>query len=703
MQNLFVGVASMNARQQLELAQSLMRRGEYAHAERLCRSMLHAETDNFGACHLLGVLLLLRGEPVAAEKQLAHAVTLDPNAPIAFYNHGNALSAIDRCVDAIASYNRAIALKPDMAAAFCNRGNAQSRLGHLEEAITSYRAAVAIREDLVEAHNNLGGVLLALGRHAEALASFDAVLIMQPSHVGALNNRGNSLLALDQPEKALASYGRALAAAPGSADINNNRGLALQALGLLDEAIVDHSRSIALAPEFVKAYCDRSNAYRRTGRSDLSVKDCERAIALRPDSVEAFNARGIAYHDMLRFKEALDDYDYAIKLMPGFAEAHNNRGNVLHDMGRSDEALESMRTALSLKPRYAEAMNNLGMILQDTMCFSEALAAYDAALVLKPGYQEAYKRRATLKLLQGGFHEGWEDYAASMVRGRGIVPNGQRDVPFWSGESLTGKSILLYEQNGYGDTIQFFRYAREIVAMGAEVTFAGAPRLVHLLSTCTPQVRFFGAADVVGNFDYQCDLWSLPRLFCCDLQSIPATVPYLAADPEAIAFWREWLGSGYFNVGISWQGNPQRKIDAGRSIPLSAFAPLARVPGVRLISLQRNFGLDQLACLSEEMRVIDPGLTFDSGPDAFRDTAALMMGLDLVVTSDTAIAHLAGALARPTWIALKRVPEWRWLMGRSDSPWYPSMRLFRQEAPGDWPGVFKAMAESLATRVGVTA
>ncbi|TWI06323.1 tetratricopeptide (TPR) repeat protein [Luteimonas cucumeris] len=635
---------------------------------------------------------------MGAERQLAHAIILDSSIPAVYYNHGNALSAIGRCTDAIASYNRAIALKPDMAAAFCNRGNAQSRLGLLDEAVISYRSAVSLRNDLVEAHNNLGSVLLALGRNEEALGSFNAVLDIKPSHVGALNNRGNSFLALDQPNKALASYDRALTIESGSAEINNNRGMALQALGLLDEAIVSHSRAIELMPGFVKAYCDRSNARRRMGRPDLAIEDCERAFALRPDSAEAFNARGISLHDMLMFERALDDYDYAIKLMPLFAEAHNNRGNVLHDLGRSDEALESMRTALALKPRYAEAMNNMGMIFQDTRRFKEALSAYDAALEFKSGYKEAYKRRATLKLLQGQFHEGWKDYAVSMDRGRGVAPS-SGDVPFWSGESLRGKSILLYERNGYGDTIQFFRYAREIVALGAKVTFVGAPRLVHLLATCAPQVRFLDAADIADEFDCQCDLWSLPRIFSSDLQSIPAEVPYLAANPQEVEFWREWLGTGYFNIGISWQGNPQRKIDSGRSIPLSAFAPLARTPGVRLISLQRNFGLDQLDCLPEGMSVVDPGSTFDSGPDAFRDTAALMMGLDLVVTSDTATAHLAGALARPTWVALKSVPEWRWLLDRPDSPWYPTMRIFRQKSKGNWPEVFEAMATRLATRV----
>jgi hypothetical protein len=224
--------------------------------------------------------------------------------------------------------------------------------------------------------------------------------------------------------------------------------------------------------------------------------------------------------------------------------------------------------------------------------------------------------------------------------------------------------------------------------------------MFRLLRSSPWQVRLLSERPAGEAFDYRCELWSLPRLLRTGLDDIPDGVPYLAADPEAADKWSRWLGTGHFNVGICWQGNPGRKIDAGRSIPLAAFHPLGQVPGVRLVSLQKNFGLEQLGQLPAGMAVLDPGPEFDAGSDAFIDTAGLMQGLDLVVTSDTSLAHLAGALGRPTWVGIKYAPEWRWMLDRADSPWYPTLRLFRQPTPGDWAGAFGEMAAALRDIAG---
>jgi hypothetical protein len=398
---------------------------------------------------------------------------------------------------------------------------------------------------------------------------------------------------------------------------------------------------------------------------------------------------------MGRYEQALQDYRQAIALDPGFANAHNNLGNVLYDLGRMDEALLQLQRAIELQPGFPEAYGNRGLVLQDTRRFDAALEAYDTAIAHRQTYAEAYKRRATLRLLQGDYRRGWEDYETSLLHARRHADGPLQDIAYWAGQPLRGKSILLSEPSGLGDTIQFWRFLPQIAAMGARISFLGLERMFRLLRSSPWAVRMLSERPAGEAFDYRCELWSLPRLLRTGLDDIPDAVPYLAADPDATARWSQWLGAGHFNIGVCWQGNPDRKIDAGRSIPLAAFAPLARVPGVRLVSLQKNFGLEQLDRLPAGMTVLDPGPEFDAGSDAFIDSAGLMQALDLVVTSDTSLAHLAGALGRPTWVGIKYAPEWRWLLDRPDSPWYPTLRLFRQPRQGDWAGVFDAMADAL--------
>ncbi len=684
----------------LEQALALLRQGQHARAEQVCRSIIHANPDDFGACHLLGVIKLQRGQPAAAEKLIARAIDINPGVAGAHYNHGNALLASGRPGEAIASYDHALRLKPDMVEALYNRGNAQAAHGQQEAAVASYRAVLAIQPGMVDAHNALGGMLLQLKRNDEALASLDAALALDALHPNALNSRGNTLFALARFEQALASYDQAIAAMPDAVEPHDNRGLTLQELGRYEEAIASHGAAISRNPHFGIAYIRRALAQRQLGRFREALQDADEAIGLDAGSAKAFDCRGVVLNDMGRYDEALLDYRKAIALDPGFAQVHNNMGNVLYDLGRMDEALASLQRALELRPAFPEAHSNLGLVLQDSKQFEAARAAYDKAIAIRPTYAEAYKRRATLQLLQGDYRNGWADYETSFHQARQRNPGPLHDIASWQGQSLQGKSILLSERSGLGDTIQFWRFMPVLVAMGAKVSFLGSERMFRLLRSSPWPVRLLSARPLGEGFDYRCELWSLLHQLDIGLHDIPDDIPYLSAEPEAMARWASLLPADRFNIGISWQGNPGRKIDAGRSIPLRAFRPLADIPGVQLVSLQKNHGLEQLQQLPPGMSVVDPGLEFDAGADAFIDTAAMMAGLDLVISSDTAVVHLAGALGRPTWIGLKWMPEWRWLLDRTDSPWYPTLRLFRQASPGDWDGVFEAMAMQLRTTMG---
>jgi hypothetical protein len=302
-------------------------------------------------------------------------------------------------------------------------------------------------------------------------------------------------------------------------------------------------------------------------------------------------------------------------------------------------------------------------------------------------------------LLRGDFTNGFRDYEWRWKSSEHSGEPPKCRAAQWQGEDLAGRSIMVYCEQGLGDLIQFSRYLPMLKQRGADITYYCPPSMIRLMRPVTHGINVVPTFRVDAVFDFQCALLSLPYRFNTDLSSVPAPASYLRAEDELAARWKQRLGDGGFRIGIAWQGNPAGKVDVGRSIPLAQFVPLARLPGVRLISLQMRHGLDQLAQLPSDVKVETLGADFDGGPDAFVDTAAVMANLDLVITSDTSVAHLAGALGRPTWLPLKALPDWRWMLEREDCPWYPTMRLWRQQTSGDWDSVFARIEAELTLRL----
>ena len=689
----------MNSRlPDFQLALAHARSGQRAHAEHVCRGLLEANPRDVDALELLGVLAMERGSSAESLALLQQAMLVDPSRPGVHFAHGNAALAMARHKEALASYERVLQLAPGSVDAMRRRADTLLLLGRADEAARGYQSALEANPGQPDVALQLGGALLQAGRAAHAREAFEWLLARWPDDVRAWVNHGNALFALGEFDQALASYERAIGLAPQLAEAHDNRGMALLALGRAEEAIASHGAAIEFAPGFAPAWYRRAMATRATGRHAEALPDAEHALALAPGDALAWNARGVVRNDLGQYAAALDDFRQAIRIAPGMVEAWNNAGNALHDLGRFDEAIAHFERALSMRPDYPEALSNRGLSLQELSRYGEARAAFDAAIAARPDFAEALKRRAGLRLLQGDFDGGWRDYGASLAT-RPAVAGGRHGLPAWNGESLRGKSILLTEPNGFGDVFQYWRFVPRLLEMGAQVTFLGDPRLFRLLGSGGLAVTFIGSIDEAGQgFDFHCELWSLPRVMHVDPFGLPAPAPWLFAEPQRSGQWRHLLRPGAFNIGIAWQGKPGRKIDSGRSIPLREFVALAGLPDVQLLSLQRGEGLEQLHALAGEMSIVDPGPLFDTGEDAFLDTAALVQELDLVVCSDSAIAHLAGALGRPAWIALKHVPEWRWLLDRGDSPWYPGARLFRQQRRGDWAGVFAQMREALAAR-----
>jgi tetratricopeptide (TPR) repeat protein len=534
--------------------------------------------------------------------------------------------------------------------------------------------------------------LRALGRLHEALARADAAIALQPACVEAYNSRGITLQQLQRTQEALASFDRALALRPEKPELHNNRGNLLRHLRRLPEALASSDRAIALQPGFAAAHNSRGLVLQALGRWAEAAASYERALTLQPDLAEGYNNLATVQCELGEPAAALVSSRRALELQPAARGVHGNIGNALRDLERPEEALAQYQLALHEDPQDADNHCHRGNALFDLGRLSEALASYQRALELHPRHAQAHFNASLCLLLLGDFARGLPLYEWR----KALQPIPAIPLPAWLGrEELKGRTLFVHADQALGDTVQFCRYARLATARGARVVLAVQAQLTELLGSLDPAIRVVAPGEPPPECDCHSPLMSLPLAFGTTLASIPADVPYLSAQPERVQAWHGRLGAGGFRVGIAWQGSRTR-IDVGRSVPLEMFAPLAAIPGVRLISLQKGAALEQLRSGSARLPVELPGEAFDAGAQAFLDSAALMMSLDLIITCDTALAHVAGALGRPTWIALKQVPDWRWLLDRSDSPWYPSVRLFRQSRRGDWPGVFADIQRELA-------
>src|SRR5579862_7978307 len=469
-------------------------------------------------------------------------------------------------------------------------------------------------------------------------------------------------------------------------------GNALQDLTRFAEAIACYDRAIALKPNYVEAHRNRGNALRALGQLTDAVASYDRAIALRPNVASYIN-RGNVLRALKRPQEGLESYDCAIALNPQFAEVHSNRGSALQELGRFDEAVASYRQAIALKPEYAEAYNNLGVALTKLQRFDEAIAVFDQGIALKADYAEAIWNRGLTRLLIGEYACGWQDYEA---RKRKKFPVGDRTYsqPLWLGDaSISGKTILVHWEQGFGDTIQFARYVKLLADTGAKVLFAPQPALRRLMETLDARVQILDIEESLPPFDFHCPLMSLPLAFATELGTIPRAKGYLQVDREKARAWRNTLGDNAKPlIGITWSGRAEP--DSSRSIDLRRFAMLFD-DGYQFISLQKEVSDQERADLAAA-NIIHLG---DALSD-FADTAALCSLMDLVICVDTALAHLAGALGMPVWVLLPYVPDWRWMVDHGDTPWYPTMTLFRQRKRGEWDQALERVRQDLASHFG---
>jgi Tfp pilus assembly protein PilF len=467
----------------------------------------------------------------------------------------------------------------------------------------------------------------------------------------------------------------------------------VRARGQTGHAIQLLEKAAAAAPDDPAVLCDLGLALKAAGRLDEAVETLSRVVTLAPHAPEAHANLGAALNAMGRSDDAVAAFICATELRPNDPELRYNLGNGLLAAGRIDEAETAFRRTLEILPSHSRARINLGTAFKESGRYDEAIGCFRQVLTSPTTDRDACDagwNLALLLLAQGRFQEGWRLY-----EWRRAIPGfavRRFDAPAWDGSPLGDRALLVHAEQGLGDTLQFARYLPLLATKGGHSSFLCPPALAPLLSGLRGIPAL--ATDPAGRFDVEAPLLSLPHLLGLAEPYVPPSGVYLAADPSRVARWRERVSRGQRTIGIAWQGSTDYRDDRRRSIPLVAFAPLSRLPGVRLVNLQKGAGADQLAELPWRERIT----TFESEVDhdgAFVDTAAIMASLDLVVTSDTSIAHLAGALGIPVWVALCHRPDWRWGVAGERSPWYPTMRLFRQERPGDWAGVFAGIAAAL--------
>lgn len=564
-----------------------------------------------------------------------------PDHVDALYLSGMIAAQQRRPVDALAAMDRVLAIAPEHPAALGLRANVLHMLGRLDQAVGAYDRVLALNEGNGEAWYNRGNALQALGRAGEALASHDKAVALRPNHIDAIYSQGN----------------------------------ALQALGRIDEAVARYDQALALKDDHAEAHSSRGNALLRLGHLDEALASHDRAVTLKPASVDAHYNRAAALVARSQLEAALDSYDRALALKHDHAGALAGRGTALRDLGRLDEALASYDGALALAPRDADTWSNRGILLQSMLRLDESLQSYDRAIELNPGHVGAQWNRANALLLSGDFARGWPAYE---WRRRSRAPD--------SAPPPQGQHVLLRAEQGLGDTIQFARYAPLVQANGARVTLSVQPPLRRVMASLSPSIDVVAARE--GDVDIGYPLMSLPLAFGTTLDTIPAPPRYLAGEEALVETWHKRLPPpAKRRIGLVWSGNPNHRNDRNRSLPLETLVPLFDIDA-HWVSLQKDVPARDAETLAGL-----PLLRVELGD--FADTAALIDALDLVISVDTSVAHLAGALGKPVWILLPFSPDWRWLVGRDDSPWYPSARLFRQTTPGDWTGVVERVGEAL--------
>ncbi len=616
----------------LKAAVRLYRQGRLEQAKEACGKILRAAPEHFGTLYLLGTVATRLGEYALAADAFAKAAATDPAN----------------------------------AEALVNLGLAQKNLGKPDEASASFRRALEIKPSIAEAHNALGKVLQDQNR------------------------------TLDDPkmaEEALACFQRAVEIKPDFAEAHNNLGMELANQEKLDEAAACYRRAVELDPAYAEAHNNLGNVLRHQKKLKEAAACYRRVIGINPNLATAHNNLGKALQGLHRLDKAAASCRRALEIDPEHLGAHVTLADILYEQDELEEAEAGYRRALEIEPDNAGTFHSLGNTLRMLGNVDEAIAFYRRAIEIRPDFGNAHFHHGLALLAAGDLDRGWEEHEWRWKR-ESAPKKKRRDFPQpkWDGSRLDGRTILLHAEQGLGDTIQFIRYAPMVAQRGGRVVVECRQLLIGLFKDMPGIDQLVRKGRDLPPFDVQASLMSLPMILGTTLETIPGDVGYIRGEGRLVDKWKDRL-SGFAGrkVGLCWQGNPKFPRDKWRSIPLKYFANLLDDPSSTFINLHKGAGEGQIGECGLEDRIVN----YSAEVKSLVDTAAIIENLDLVITSDTSVAHLAGAMGKPVWILLQFVPDWRWLREREDSPWYPTMRLFRQRKRGDWEDVLARVKRAL--------
>jgi tetratricopeptide (TPR) repeat protein len=652
--------ASALAVSRLQLGIAHFQAGRTADAEACFRQVLEEFPDYPDALHLLGYVAIATQRHAAGIELITRAIRHNPNNPEYYAHLGAGYSDLGRLQEALESYSSALKLRSNFPEVLRSRADVFAGLNRLEEALADYERAFSLKPDYVDAVSGAGMIVHRLGRHAEAETKFLHALRLHPQHLLTLIRRGALMRELKR----------------------------------FDEAVSNLTAAIALRSNVPEALHERGLVFIAIGRFAEAVSDLERAVSLKPGSAETYNDLGCALARTRQLEMAVENFRKALQIDPRHAGALNNLGFTLVDLNRPQEALGLLDQAIVISPGTSEFLNTKGVALSALGRFDEALGYFDRAIAADPGNAEAHLNIAINRLRLGDFQRGWSEYEWRWKCASQNLADRRFDKPLWLGaEPIAGKVVLLHNDQGLGDAMQFCRYVTRLSNLGAELILEIDSPLKDLLSRLPGISRCIAKGTPLPHFDFHCPLSSLPLAFSTTLDTIPSQVPYL---PQASGEAARSLGPGKLpRIGLVWSGNASHTNDHNRSISFHQLLPLLGGVEAQFVSLQKDIRSEDEQLLRQRGDVLDLGPQLRD----FSDTAAIVAQLDLVISVDTGVAHLAGGLGRPLWVLLPFIPDWRWLLDRDDSPWYPTARLFRQSAARDWAPVVAQVREALIERI----
>lgn len=565
--------------------------------------------------------------------------------------------------------------------------------GQLAQAESIYRQILSVQPNHADAQHLLGLIAQQAGQFDASLELIGRAIAIDPNAVHYQANYAQTLAALGRREEAISVLRRVVSLQPFLAEAHYNLGNLLHAMDRSDEAITSFRQALRCRPDYVEALNNLGNCLRELGEATEAVSLLSRATQLQPALAEAHLNLGNALLDAGQFELAIASFQRTLQLRPDHPDALNGLGNALHAKGETQNAVEHFRRALAIDPRHASAMSNLARTFSDQGKPDQAIQVFRKALEHSPNDPAIHYNLGVALLEQGDLLEGFREYEYRWKARQLGLSLKWIDSPLWDGSDLNGREILLLSEQGFGDTIQFARYIPLVAQRGGKISLRCKPELAPVLKNIPGVERVVLSGQELPRFELHCPLMSLPRAFATTLETIPGAVPYLSVDSDRAAEWKrrlDTLGDG-LKIGLVWAGHSIHANDRIRSAALEAFQVLGGVPSVQFVSLQKGPAAQQSAQPPEGMNLVD----WTDDLHDFADTAALLQQLDLVIAVDTAVVHLAGALGKKAFVLLPLRSEWRWMHDREDSPWYPTLRLFKQRIAGDWNDPMMRIREEL--------